>query len=111
MIRPVDALGTMDPSQVASRYSTSSWKKGTKLIEDEAVTQDSGIPNVFWVEPPQYSDGTKYRVQVIPSDAPGDGAPWVSCTCQNGQHVGGQPRCYHTASVLQLLLEAQANPE
>lgn len=94
-------------ARIRREYSPTSWDKGTFLVEGGLIRQDEDNDLLFWVT--NEREDTTYRVQLIPPpDLDLIDIPWMSCDCPNGQHLGGRPRCYHTAAVFQLLLEEWA---
>lgn len=57
------------------------------------IKPDEADDSIWWVT--SQRTGKKERVQFVGDD-------WVTCSCQNGSHRGGQAECYHAASALML---------
>lgn len=89
-------------SGMRDRYSSEVLSKAERILEQGAVQRDDETDNVWWV---QGNSKRPYRVSFIGEMDEG----WLTCTCTNGRSRGGQPNCYHTASVV--LLEYQDNWE
>jgi len=102
-------------AEMEQLYSRGVLKKAKELVRDGHIQEVHPVPvdadpadpddetphDRHWVA--RGSSGDLYDLRVYPSNL--SPVPYVTCTCKNGQSLGGRPRCNHSAAALLLALD------